>query len=62
MKRVHAIRTLTHEERRDLAETLGRCGFPTAAVGKDYIAFYERVEIRRMTDGARTVCARNERG
>ncbi len=51
MKRVYATRELSHREMQALAEILGRCGFPTAAVGKNYIAFYEQMEIRRMTDG-----------
>ena len=51
MKRVYATRDLTHAEMRELVAVLGRCGFPTATVGENYIAFYERVEIRRMTDG-----------
>lgn len=51
MKRVHATRDMTIEEMRELAAVLGKCGFPTAAVGKNYIAFYETVEIRRMIHG-----------
>lgn len=51
MKRVYATRNLTHDEMKTLADLLGRCGLPTAAVGKNYIAFYECVKIRRMTDG-----------
>ncbi len=51
MNRVYATREMSPAEMQALANQLGRCGFPTAAVGKNYIAFYERVEIRRMTDG-----------
>lgn len=51
MKRVYATRDLTHAEMRELVSVLGRCGFPTATVGKNYIAFYEKVEIRRMVHG-----------
>lgn len=51
MKRVYATRELSHREMKSLVEHLGRCGFPTATVGKNYIAFYEQVEIRRMING-----------
>lgn len=60
MKRIYSEKSMSAAEMRGLARQLERCGFHSAAVGINYIDFYEKVEIRRLTDAVRKVCPGNE--
>lgn len=51
MKRIKGDKVLEEREMHDLAVMLSRCGFHNAAVGINYIDFYDHVELRRITDG-----------
>lgn len=55
MKRIKGDKVLEEREMHDLAVMLSRCGFQNAAVGINYIDFYDRVEIRRVADAARKI-------
>lgn len=45
----------------DLARALERCGFHNAAVGINYIDFYDKVEIWRIADAARSLHSGDDR-
>lgn len=48
--RVYSEKTMEEWQMRHLAKTLCQAGFTTAAVGKNYIEFYNKMEIRRLAD------------
>lgn len=50
MKRIKGDKVLEEREMHDLAKMLARCGFHHAAVGINYIDFYDHVELRRITN------------
>ena len=55
MKRIKGSKVLEEREMHDLAKMLSRCGFQNAAVGINYIDFYDNVEIWSVADAARKV-------
>lgn len=63
MKRIKGDKVLEEREMHDLAVMLSRCGFHNAAVGINYIDFYDHVELRRITDAyQRSLHPGDERG
>lgn len=48
--RVYGDKPMDDWQMQSLAKTLYQAGFTTAAVGKNYIEFYSKVEIRRLAD------------
>ena len=62
MKRIKGSKVLEEHEMHDLAKMLSRCGFQNAAVGINYIDFYDRVEIRSVADAARKIRSGHEHG
>lgn len=50
MKRIYGCREMKPQEMERLSVLLAEYGFRNAAVGKNYIAFYDDVEVRRMID------------
>ena len=48
--RVYGDKTMEDWQMQNLAKTLRQAGFTTAAVGKNYIEFYSKVEIRRLAE------------
>jgi hypothetical protein len=51
MKRIKGSRAMEAYEMKALARALERAGFDKAAVGIDYIDFYEDIEIWEVTNG-----------
>lgn len=61
MNRVYSDKVLEASEMHDLARALERCGFHNAAVGINYIDFYDKVEIWRIADAARSLHSGDDR-
>lgn len=61
IKRVYSDKVLEPHEMHDLARELERCGFHNAAVGINYIDFYDTVEIWRITDAVRQLHSGDDR-
>lgn len=51
MRRIKGSRVLEASEMKELARALEKAGFETAAVGIDYIDFYDSMEIWEVTNG-----------
>ena len=51
MIRIKGSRAMEAYEMKELARALERAGFETAAVGIDYIDFYDSMEIWEVTNG-----------
>lgn len=51
MKRIQSTKQITPPEMLALAKALERAGYINTAVGRDHIDFYDKVEIRSLTDG-----------
>jgi hypothetical protein len=61
MKRIKGDKVLEEHEMHELANMLSRCGFHNAAVGINYIDFYDRVEIWSVADAARKIHTGDDR-
>lgn len=48
--RVYGEKAMEDWQMQNLATALRQAGFTTAAVGKNYIEFYNKVEIGRLAD------------